>query len=55
MPTFGAELIVAQIAMEKVKVLRTKLRWYGTSIDGPTYMFMIMKLLSNLHKKQKAH
>ena len=35
--TFGAELIAAQISMEKVKALRTKLRWIVITIDGPTY------------------
>ena len=37
--TFGAELIAARIAMEKVKALRTKLQWLGIPIDGTTYMF----------------
>ena len=37
--TFGAELIVAHISMEKVKALRTNLRWIGIPIDGPIYMF----------------
>ena len=37
--TFGGELIVARIAMEKVKALRTNLRWIGIPIDGPIYMF----------------
>ena len=37
--SFGAELIAARIAMEKVKAMRTKLRWFGIPIDRPTYMF----------------
>ena len=37
--TFGDELIAAQIAIEKVKALRTKLQWIGISVDRPTYMF----------------
>ena len=37
--TFGAELIAARIAMEKVKALRTKLQWLGIPIYGKTYMF----------------
>ena len=37
--TFGAEVIAARIAMEKVKALRTNLRWIGIPIDGPIYMF----------------
>ena len=37
--TFGAELILAQISMEKFKALHTKLRLLDISIYGPTYMF----------------
>ena len=36
--TFGGELIVARIAMEKVKALHTKLQLLVIPIDGPTYM-----------------
>ena len=37
--TFGVALIAPQIAMEKVKELRTQLQLIGITIDGPNYMF----------------
>ena len=35
---FGTELIAARISMEKVKALRTNLRYIDITIDGPTYI-----------------
>ena len=36
---FGAELIGAQIFMEKVKLIRTNLLWLSIPMHGPTYIF----------------
>ena len=36
--TFGSKLVAIQIAMEKSKALRMKLRILGFPVDEPTFM-----------------